>query len=75
MLDLESGQYAAYAPTLSVSRRASLPWRGVVPMNKARLRRNRAPSLTRLACAAQYFAETIGGAMAPAFADIRRTTT
>jgi hypothetical protein len=34
MIDLESSQYAADARTLSVSRRASLPSRGLVPMNK-----------------------------------------
>jgi hypothetical protein len=43
LIDLESGQYAAYARTLSVSRRASLPPRGVVPMNKKAAAQSRTP--------------------------------
>jgi hypothetical protein len=76
MIDLESGRHApADARTLSVSRRASLPSRGLVPMNKMNLRRNRAPSLTRVARAAQYFAESIGRAMPAVIAETCRTTT
>jgi len=58
MIDLESGQHAVVdRRTLSVSRRASLPSRCLV----LNLRRNRAPALKPVACAAQYFAESIGG--------------